>query len=111
VSNITVYYERYGFSARASQRDRSWFIGETVAFGGDHDFRYIEGEKVIDVQLGYAFSENSALKGLSLLLQVNNITNESYRQYFPTSIFASSGLPRYDAEYGRQVLLGATYKF
>lgn len=111
VSNITVYYERYGFSARASQRSRSWFIGETVAFGGDHDFRYIEGEKIVDVQLGYTFSENSPLKGLSLLLQVNNITNESYRQYFPTSIFASNGLPRFDAEYGRQVLLGATYKF
>jgi iron complex outermembrane receptor protein len=111
VSNITVYYERYGFSARASQRNRSWFIGETVAFGGDHDFRYIEGESVIDLQLGYAFGENTALKGLSLLLQVNNITNEPYRQFFPTSDFSSSGLPRYDAEYGRQVLLGATYKF
>lgn len=111
VSNVTVYYERYGFSARASQRSRSWFIGETVAFGGDHDFRFIEGEDIVDVQLGYAFGDNTALSGLSLLLQVNNITNESYKQYFPLQLGDSSGLPRYNAEYGRQVLLGATYKF
>jgi iron complex outermembrane receptor protein len=118
VSNVTLYYERYGFSARASQRSRSWFIGETVAFGGDHDFRYIKGEDIVDVQVGYAFSDSSPLRGLSLLLQVNNITNEHYRQYFPVDMSGdglpddpSSGLPRYDAEYGRQVLLGVTYKF
>ena len=118
VSNVTVYYERYGFSARASQRSRTWFIGETVAFGGDHDFRYIKGEDIVDVQLGYSFSDQGPLRGLSLLLQVNNITNERYRQYYPVDTSGDglpddpgNGLPRYDAEYGRQVLLGATYKF
>ena len=36
VSNITVYYERYGFSARVNQRKRSHFVGETRGFGADH---------------------------------------------------------------------------
>ena len=59
------------------------------------------------MQLGYAFSESSALSGLSLLLQINNITNEPYREYYPTS----GNLPQMYNEYGRQVLLGASYKF
>jgi iron complex outermembrane receptor protein len=111
VSNVTFYYERYGFSARASQRHRSWFYGETVGFGGDRNrLVAIEGEDVTDLQIGYAFGENSSLDGLSLLLQVNNITNEPYREFFPSGIFTGEGNARYEAEYGRQVLLGATYK-
>ena len=35
VSNITLYYDRYGFSARVAQRHRSEFVGEVQAFGGD----------------------------------------------------------------------------
>jgi iron complex outermembrane receptor protein len=57
--------------------------------------------------LGYAFADGTALEGLSILLQVNNANNEPYREYFPEF----SDLPRYYSEYGRQVLLGATYKF
>jgi len=111
VSNITFYYERYGFSARISQRDRSWFIGEKQAFGGDHELRAIQGEEIIDLQLGYAFGEGTSLAGLSLLLQINNLDNEPYREFFPNPEFDGSGPPRFDAVYGRQVLLGATYKF
>jgi iron complex outermembrane recepter protein len=108
VSNITLYYERYGFSARVSQRKRSDFRGEIQGFGGDRDpNRFIRGEEIIDFQLGYAFADGTALEGLSLLLQVNNATNEPYREFFPNS----GDMPRYYSEYGRQVLLGATYRF
>jgi iron complex outermembrane recepter protein len=108
VSNITLYYEKYGFSARVSQRKRSDFRGEIQGFGGDRDpNRFIRGEEIVDFQLGYSFADGTALEGLSLLLQVNNATNEPYREFFPNS----GNMPRYYSEYGRQVLLGATYKF
>lgn len=111
ISNITLYYERHGFSARASQRHRSWFFGEKQGFGGDRDrLVAIRGEDITDVQFGYAFADGTMLEGLSLLLQVNNITNEKYREFFPIDA-EGNGTPRFEAEYGRQILLGATYKF
>lgn len=107
ISNITLYYERYGFSARISQRKRSDFRGEIQGFGGDRTDRYIRGEEIIDAQVGYSFADGTALQGLSVLLQVNNLDNEPYREYFP----GNGDLPRFYSEYGRQVLLGVTYKF
>ncbi|KGM53522.1 hypothetical protein N800_07440 [Lysobacter daejeonensis GH1-9] len=107
VSNITLYYEKYGFSARVSQRKRSSFLGEVQGFGGDRSPRYIQGEEIIDAQLGYTFGEGTSLAGLSLLLQVNNLDNEPYRETFD----ADGNQPRMYNEYGRQVLLGASYRF
>jgi len=107
VSNLTVYYERHGFSARVSQRKRSDFLGEVQGFGGDRNERYIRGEEIVDLQLGYAFAEGGALQGLSVLLQVNNLNNEPYREYYPEF----DNLPRFFSEYGRQVLLGVNYRF
>ena len=40
------------------------------------------------------------------MLQVNNITNERYREFYQ-----ETGLTRMYNEYGRQVLFGVTYKF
>lgn len=107
VSNITLYYEKYGFSTRVSQRSRSPFLGEVYGFGGDRSQRYINSEKIVDFQLGYSFADTSALKGLSFLFQVNNVTNEPYREYFPNF----DNLPQMFNEYGRTYLLGAMYKF
>ena len=106
VSNITLYYEKYGFSTRVSQRKRSPFLGEVIGYGGDQALRYVNSESVVDFQIGYAFPESTALSGLSLLLQVNNVTDEPYREYF-----SDTGLPQKYEEYGRTVLFGATYKF
>lgn len=105
VQNVSVYYERYGFQARVSQRKRSDFLGEIQGFGADRALVYIDGESVLDFQTGYTFGEG-ALAGMSLLLQVNNVTNEPYRQYYP-----QNGLTQRYEEYGRQYLLGVTYKF
>jgi iron complex outermembrane recepter protein len=107
VSNITLYYEKQGFSARVSQRHRSDFLGEVQGFGGDRNKVYIKGEDVVDMQIGYSFAEGGSLEGLSLLLQVNNLTDEPYQQYFATQ----DDLPQFYAEYGRTTLLGASYKF
>ena len=107
VSNITLYYERAGFSTRVSQRSRSSFIGEIQGFGADRETRYIQGEDLIAFQTSYAFG--GGLEGLSILLQVNNVTNEAYQEYFRDP--NTPDRPRSYNEYGRTYLLGATYKF
>ncbi len=106
VRNITFYYENHGFQARVSQRDRSDFLGEIQGFGADRALVYIDGETVVDAQIGYAFADGSSLEGVSVLLQVNNVTDEPYRQFFQGTNFTQ----RYE-EYGRQYLLGVTYRF
>jgi iron complex outermembrane recepter protein len=107
VSNLTFYFEKSGFSTRVSQRNRSSFIGEIQGFGADRETRYIEGESLIDFQAGYSFSGD--LDGLTVLLQVNNVTNEAYKETFRDP--GTPDRPRSYNEYGRTYLLGASYKF
>jgi iron complex outermembrane receptor protein len=106
VRNIAVYYENHGFSARVSQRHRSEFLGEIQGFGADRALVDIGGESVVDTQIGYSFADGTMLEGMSVLLQVNNVTNEPYRQFF-----TGTELTQKYEEYGRQYLLGVTYKF
>lgn len=105
VSNLTFYYEKDGFSSRISQRKRSDFVGEITGFGAARTLRYVKGESVVDLQFGYNFTQGS-LKGLSLILQANNLTDTAYETYSDTT---DKQLDY--AKYGRTVLLGANYKF
>jgi iron complex outermembrane receptor protein len=105
VTNLTVYYEKNGFETRVSQRRRSDFVGEIGNFNGARSLRYVVGENVVDFQVGYNF-ETGTLKGLGLVLQVNNITNAAYETYA-----ARRDQPLEYQKYGRTVLLGANYKF
>jgi TonB-dependent receptor len=105
VTNLTVYYEKDGFETRVSQRRRSDFVGEIGNFNGNRALRYVVGENVIDFQMGYTFN-SGALKGVGLVLQVNNLTNAAYETY----------AERRDQQleyqkYGRTVLVGANYRF
>ncbi|HJW46292.1 MAG TPA: TonB-dependent receptor, partial [Lysobacter sp.] len=106
VYNLTAYYERSGFEARVSQRKRSDFIGEIGNFAGNRTLRYVVGEDIIDAQVSYTFGENSALAGLSLLLQAQNLNNSDYRTYAE-----SKDRPLEHIEWGRTLLVGASYKF
>jgi iron complex outermembrane recepter protein len=106
VSNVTLYFERWGFSVRGSQRHRSDFIGEVQGFGGDREKIAIEDETVTDVQMGYTI-QSGPLKDLSFLLQVNNLENEPFRQTFDNQ----DDRPRRFNEYGRTYLFGVNYKF
>ena len=106
VYNLTAYFEKNGFEARISQRRRSDFIGEIGNFAGNRTLRYVVGEDITDAQIGYSFGEGSSLHGLSLLLQVTNLTNSNYRTYAGTK-----DRPLENIEWGRTVLFGGTYKF
>ncbi|MES2164137.1 MAG: TonB-dependent receptor [Pseudomonadota bacterium] len=105
VTNLTMYYEKNGFSTRVSTRRRSDYVGEIGNFAGDRQLRYVVGDSPVDFQIGYTFNDG-AYKGLGVLLQVNNLTNEAYETY------ANSKDRQLEyAKYGRTVLFGVNYKF
>ena len=104
VWNATLFYERSGFSARIATRARSKYIGEVTNFANDRSFKFVKGDQITDFQTGYEFSAGS-LKGLSALLQVNNLTNEPYIAYSRIETRQQD----YQT-YGRQFLLGLNYK-
>ncbi len=104
VWSATVYYEKAGFSARVATRARSKYIGEVTNFANDRAFRYIKGDQITDLQTGYEF-QSGRMKGLAVLLQVNNVSNAPYIAY------ATSEARVQDYQlYGRQFLLGVNYK-
>ncbi|MBO9544368.1 TonB-dependent receptor [Caulobacter sp.] len=106
VANLTVYYEKNGFSFRVSDRYRSKFLGEVSGFGNGRNYRMVKGESVVDSQIGYTFSDGP-MDGLSLLAQVNNLTNEPFVTY-------QNNDPRQVIDYqnyGRTFLVGLNYKF
>lgn len=105
VYNLTAYYERGGFEARISQRRRGDFIGEIGNFAGARTLRYVVGENITDAQVSYNFNTGT-LKGLSLLLQVNNLTDAAYRTYA-----GSKDRPLEYIKWGRTYLAGLSYKF
>jgi iron complex outermembrane recepter protein len=106
VINTSVYYERYGFQARLSNRYRSAFNGQVVAFGASLETRRIQPESVLDGQIGYTF-KSGPLNNLSILLQMNNITDEP----FVTWNGDDARRVKDYQEYGRTVLFGVNYKF
>lgn len=110
VANLTLYYEHAGFSARVSERYRSDFRGEITALFAQRSFTRVLADRQTDLQLGYEFDPSGRFGGLSILLQVNNLTNSPYRTVqdgdFPGGITA----PQEYNLYGRQYLLGLNYK-
>ena len=106
VYNFTAYYERNGFEFRVNNRRRSDFIGEVGNFAGERTLRYVVGENITDAQVSYSFGDGTSLKGLSLLLQASNLTNESYRTYA-----GSKDRPLENIEWGKTILFGVSYKF
>ncbi len=106
ITNATVYYERFGFSARVASRRRSEFVGEVQGFGGDRTKIAFNAETVTDVQLGYTI-QDGPLKNLAFLLQVNNLENEP----FTSSFDGRSDRPRQFFEYGRTYLLGVNWRY
>jgi iron complex outermembrane receptor protein len=112
VRSLTAYYEKNGFQARIAQRYRSQFVTEVRAKWIDTSLATIEEETLTDLQIGYSF-ETGAYKGLSILLQVNNLNDTPYRTMLnDDSVDPLKRLmPEKYHTYGRQTLLGVTYKF
>jgi len=106
VGNVTLYYERYGFQSRISARYRSEFLGEMSGFANGRTLRQVGSETVVDAQVGYEF-ESGPLEGLSVLAQVNNLTDEPFYTY-------QNGDERQvinHQSYGRTFLFGVNFRY
>jgi iron complex outermembrane recepter protein len=113
-NNLTFYYENAGFEARVSQRYRSPFTATTRDIYLNSTTRQQAADKVVDLQFGYNFGDDTQFKGLSLLLQVNNVTDKESTSLKSVGVNApdtSQLVPNYTYRFGRQVLFGMNYKF
>lgn len=107
VVNAEVYYERYGFQARASYRYRSTYLGEVAGLSANPTFRQVTAEAILDAQVGYEFQPGSALAGLSVLLQAKNLTDRPFITYQNNDRRQVIDYQRY----GRDYFVGLAYKF
>ena len=115
VYNVTGYFEKWGFQARASYRFRSAFKGETVQLFTNRGYTEILADKQLDAQVGYTF-DKGPLNGFGVLFQVNNLTDSPYRTRLGldsggTHTADGDSLPETYEKYGRQFLLGLNYRF
>ncbi|MBU2893702.1 TonB-dependent receptor [Colwellia sp. D2M02] len=108
ITSATFYYDKNGFSARASMRKRGAFKGDVYGLGFDTVQVDIMGETIWDAQIGYDFGEGGfeSLEGLSIFLQGYNLTEEPF-----TSLQGDNALQVRDyQDYGSTYLLGFSYK-
>ncbi len=105
VWGLTAYYEKSGFQARIAQRYRSGFDATR-----HNAFKYvvdtIRPEKITDFQIGYEM-QSGQFKGLGVLFQVNNMFNTPY--VTTQTVDGITALKEFH-QYGRQMLLGLSYK-
>jgi len=112
VANLAVYYEKYGWSVRIAERYRSSFTGESTPKFDQLSYVTVLADKQTDLQVGYEFDQTSRWGGLSLLLQVNNLTNspEKTRQVSGLPNGIELGRPLDYNTWGRTVMFGVNYK-
>jgi iron complex outermembrane receptor protein len=107
IFNTTLYYERYGFSARVSNRYRGTFVGEVPLFNATLSLNDVNSESLLDAQIGYNF-ETGALEGLSIAISGTNLTDEPF-------LLTNVGVDPYHLikyeEYGAVYALAVSYSF
>ncbi|WP_371374907.1 TonB-dependent receptor [Thalassotalea aquiviva] len=108
ISSVTGYYENNGLQIRVSMRNRDDFKGDVYGVGFSTQQVDIEGETIVDAQIGYDFGEAgyTALEGLSVFLQGYNLTEEPFKS-------TTDGNPlqvRDFQDYGANYMLALSYK-
>lgn len=99
VLNATLFWNYNDFEARVNTRYRSEFVSEQ--WGVNEQVVNFDDEIVVDMQASYNFTEQ-----LTVLFQVNNLTDEPTQSYFGSKAF--TGTTQF---FGRQFYLGANYAF
>ena len=114
--NATLFYEKDGFEARIARRYRSDFFAQVRGVWITNSMSAIQEEKITDLQLAYNF-QSGAMKGLSLLVQVNNLNDTPYRTETNNDGMSATHnnafymVPEGYQTYGRETLIGFNYKF
>jgi iron complex outermembrane receptor protein len=78
ILNSTLYFEKWGFSARVSNRYRGEFVGEVPNFDATLALQTVSAESLLDAQIGYAVQQGP-LQGLSFSLSGTNLTDEPFQ--------------------------------
>jgi TonB-dependent receptor len=114
-TSVTLFYEKNGFSARVNETHRSPFLAQSRNWDYTTTYTKTSADNVVNMQLGYAF-DSGWYKGLSLTLQVLNVTDSAL--VTQKSVGAQgfnpdpAALVPYEVrKFGRQVGLGVGYKF
>ena len=97
VYSATAFYDWESFSTRVNVRYRDRFVSEQVAV--ETQLAFFDDETVVDYQASYAINDN-----LTVLFQVNNLTDEPTKTYF--NQVAQTGTVQF---FGRQYFLGMSY--
>jgi iron complex outermembrane receptor protein len=105
VASVRLYYEKKGFQVSYAIRSRSAFVGQILDYRGDPQFTNINKETIADVQGSYEF-QSGYLKGLSIFVQANNLTNTPFQEYM-----VDPSLITIERKYGKSYNVGVTYKF
>lgn len=104
-AKLTLYFERWGFSAFVAQNYRSAYIGSVAndAVGGYPTLRQIAAQTWVSAQVGYEFQDGIA-KGLGIRLEGNNLNKPVYKQ------LRADGSVENSNETGSTVILKVNYK-
>ena len=92
-----------------SENGSSPLLREVVQLFATRGYTEVLADKQVDAQLSYSFDEGR-FDGVTLLMQVNNLTNSPYTTRLNTLQGGGSYFPEVYEEYGRQFLLGVSYK-
>ena len=109
-ANLTLYYEREGYSFRINDRYRSKYRGEYSSLFGATSLLRTLAQNQVDLQASYEFQGGPA-KGLQLMVQVVNVANAPDRTVQDGAGFGGVTAPLGYDKYGRTVLFGVNYKF
>jgi iron complex outermembrane receptor protein len=101
-----VFFEKWGFNARASLTRRSPYLGDYQLFNAQVTANLTKAQTTLDAQIGYDF-HSGPLDGLSVYLQGHNLTNSesiSYVNNDPNEVNIRD-------QYGATYLAGVTMHF
>lgn len=105
VTNLRLYYEKYGFQIAAAARKRSNFLGQVSDYQDNAQLTFITGDTTVDLQASYEF-QKGWLKGASIYFQAQNWTDEPFYEYT-----TDPSKPTSSSFYGRTYHFGVNYKF
>jgi len=104
-AKLTLYFEKWGFSAFVAQNYRSTYVGSVAndAIGGYPTLRRIKGSSWVSAQVGYDVQEGM-FKGLGFRVEGNNLNDPTYIQ------LNADGSVNSENKTGHTLIMKLTYK-
>jgi iron complex outermembrane receptor protein len=112
ITNVSFYWEKYGFSLRINDRFRSSYVQEVPNFNGQLQAIVGASENTLDFQAGYTV-RSGRLKNLSMTFSAENLTDTPMNSYTGAQGIPkpSPKYPEYYKLFGTNLLFGVSYKY